>query len=400
MIPLLLSLGVLALLLLSLLRTRSQRRRLCQFLDRLLKGHYSARAPLLPGEGDLSRRLNLLAEKMGEMQQALKGQEERFSKVLSALKIPLMVLDPSGRVVMENEEAQRAFGIQVGRSFWELPEAEIREAIHLSRRDSREREYTFRGRRWLLSPSRTDDGLLILAFHDLTPSREMERVKRDLVANVSHELRTPLAAIKGYLEAMREDPERGEAFLQAVERNVERLIRLVDDLLVLSELESGGSRLEREWVDLKELLGSLLPPLRKRAEDKGIEMREDVPPGLGVWADPTRLTEVLYNLLDNAIRFTDRGWVRIRAWEAPRGTTIEISDSGIGIPKEDLGRIFERFYVVDKSRSRRTGGTGLGLAIVKHIVELHGGDIEVESRLGEGSAFRVTFPREGVDHGR
>lgn len=379
-------------LFLFLLRERGKKAILLRFLERLTEGDFSARL-ILPGEEGIWARLNELAEGIQGLKDDLERQRDRFYKVLSALRTPLMVVDPSGRVILENAEAEELFGPMTGRSFWELPEARLREAIQAARREFRKAEFPFRGKRLLLSPSRTEDGLLILVFHDLTASREMDRLKRDLVANVSHELRTPLTAVKGYLEAMKDDPEGWRGYLEVLERNVDRLIRLVEDLLSLTELESGKARLEIEEVALKPFLKMVLPPLKKRAEDKGLRFEVEVPEGIRVWADPLRLSEVLYNLLDNAIRFTDHGWVRLRATDNGREVLLEVSDSGIGIPKEELGRIFERFYVVDKSRSRKTGGTGLGLSIVKHIVELHGGRVEVDSRLGEGSTFRVAFPK-------
>lgn len=377
----------------GLLRERKKKGIIARFLDRLSQGEYSARVFCPSDEEGLWARLNQLAVKIQELREELKRQQDRFYRVLSALKTPLLVLDPSGRVILENAEAVEFFGSVKGRSFWELPEARLREAIQASRKDPRRLELSFRERRLLLSPSRTEEGLLILVFHDLTPAWEMERLKRDLVASVSHELRTPLSALKGYIEAMKEDPDGGRTYLGVLERNVDRLIRLVEDLLSLSQLEGGRVRLQREEFGLKDFLDTVLPPLKRRAEGKGLRFEIEVPEGLRVWADPLRLSEVLFNLVDNAIRFTDHGWVRLRAREDQKEVVLEVSDSGIGIPKEELARIFEPFYVVDKSRSRRTGGTGLGLSIVKSIVELHGGKVEVESRLGEGSTFRVSFPK-------
>jgi two-component system phosphate regulon sensor histidine kinase PhoR len=170
------------------------------------------------------------------------------------------------------------------------------------------------------------------------------------------------------------------------------MLRLIEDLLSLSVLESGRVKLELKEFDLHEVLQDLLPSFQKMANEKALRLILEVPKPFILRADQLRLYELLYNLLDNAIRFTEKGWVKLKAQKTKEGVIIEISDSGIGIPPFEMDKIFERFYVIDKSRSRKKGGTGLGLSIVKHIVELHGGKIEVKSRLGEGSTFTVFLP--------
>ncbi|MDD5658364.1 MAG: ATP-binding protein [Elusimicrobia bacterium] len=232
---------------------------------------------------------------------------------------------------------------------------------------------------------------------DLTRLRRLEQMRKDFVANVSHELRTPLAAVKAYAETLRsgglDDPAHRAEFVAEIERSADRMTRLVDDLLTLSALESGQREPVREPVDLMRVAAEVVASLKPLADRKQLALRldpfRDVPT---IQGDRGQLKQVLVNLVDNAIKFTpDKGAVRIWAENRPGWTTLVVQDSGCGIPESDQARIFERFYRVDKARSRELGGTGLGLAIVKHIVEAHGGGVSVASSP-EGSAFRVELP--------
>ena len=234
--------------------------------------------------------------------------------------------------------------------------------------------------------------------HDIAQLRRSEAVRKDFTANVSHELRTPLAAIKAFAETLyggaAEDPEHSMEFILEIERNADRMTRLVDDLLTLSALDSGARPPAPESVDLMRIATEVAATLKPLAARKELGLRLEpfrtIPPVRG---DRGQLKQVLTNLLDNAIKFTpEKGVVRVSASFADGRVTVAVQDTGIGIPAEDQPRIFERFYRVDKARSRELGGTGLGLAIVKHILEAHGGSVAVESRLGEGSTFRFTLP--------
>ena len=245
---------------------------------------------------------------------------------------------------------------------------------------------------------RSLDQLAEKVGRDIAQLRRSEKVRKDFTANVSHELRTPLAAIKAFAETLREgaaeDPEHRAEFLLEIETNADRMARLVDDLLALSSLDSGARPPAPERVDLMRLAAEVTATLKPLAGRKELGLRvepfRNIPPVRG---DRGQLKQVLTNLLDNAIKFTpEKGVVRVSAECTGGRVTVAVQDSGIGIPAEDLPRIFERFYRVDKARSRELGGTGLGLAIVKHIVEAHGGSVVVASRPGEGSTFRFTLP--------
>jgi two-component system phosphate regulon sensor histidine kinase PhoR len=225
----------------------------------------------------------------------------------------------------------------------------------------------------------------------------VETMKRDFVVNASHELRTPLTSIMGSLE-MLEGALKGETarWVDTIQRNAERMTAIVQDLLLLSGLEATASEPTAERVDLDRLMHDVVGMFSPRAEQQGIALVLAIPSAVpSITADAYLLEQLLVNLIDNALKYTELGEIRVGC--APEGTDrvrIEVSDTGIGIPEESLSRIFERFYVVDKSRSRKLGGTGLGLAIVKHIVHRHSGTIEVSSEVGKGTRFTVILPRE------
>lgn len=253
----------------------------------------------------------------------------------------------------------------------------------------------------------------VLVFHDITSIRRLERMRRDFVANVSHELRTPLAAIGGYTETLlagaMDDPERARRFLEIIERHSNRLGRLVDDLLTLSDLELGRTQLRREAIDCNELVQSCFETLRSKAGATGVSLEAAVPGNLpAIDADADRLEQALLNLVDNAIKYTQSGGRivvaarQVGASSLPdRGAAdddtggwveLSVADTGVGVPPDDLARLTERFYRVDKARSREIGGTGLGLAIVKHIVQAHGGQMAIASELHRGTTVSLFLP--------
>lgn len=238
----------------------------------------------------------------------------------------------------------------------------------------------------------------VLVFHDISELKRLERIRQDFVANVSHELRTPLSSIKGYaetlLEGALEDKNNARDFVGIIHRDSERLSKLIDDILDLSKIESGKMRMSFGPVDLGEVARRTLSILENQAKAKNISIQLNMPEGLPfVRADETRLIQVLMNLTDNAIKYTPEGGRVAIVVSAEGGfVRVDVTDTGIGIPEKDLPRIFERFYRVDKARSREMGGTGLGLSIVKHIVSAHDGQVWVASNPGQGSTFSFTTP--------
>jgi two-component system phosphate regulon sensor histidine kinase PhoR len=244
---------------------------------------------------------------------------------------------------------------------------------------------------------------VLLVLNDVTELRRLERVRSEFVANVSHELRTPLTCIKGYLETLLDgaldDRAHARRFLEVAGTHAERLDRLIDDLLELSNIESGRVTLVPMRLDLGDVVAGVEAMFERQTAQSRLTLERAVPPGLAVRADRDRLVQILVNLVDNAVKFTpEGGQVRIEAAPVAAGRVeVRVRDTGIGIPSTDLPRITERFYRVDKTRSREVGGTGLGLAIVKHLVQAHGGELRIESALGHGTTVSFTLPAaEGV----
>jgi two-component system phosphate regulon sensor histidine kinase PhoR len=240
----------------------------------------------------------------------------------------------------------------------------------------------------------TGGGGAVLVLHDVTDLRRTDQIRRDFVANVSHELRTPLTAIRGYLEALRDDPSdtaNTERFLDIIWRQTTRMERLVSDLLRLARLDARQEVLERASCDVRQIFHAVVADLAPSIEAKRQQTVIDVPDECRVAADPAKLHDVIRNLVENAVNYSpDDAEIRLRAGRTDGSCRIEVIDSGPGLPHGDLTRVFERFYRVDKSRSRP--GTGLGLAIVKHLVELHGGTVVAANRPEGGAVFTVTLP--------
>jgi signal transduction histidine kinase len=245
-----------------------------------------------------------------------------------------------------------------------------------------------------------DHGGGVLALVDMTATRRLELVRRDFVANVSHELRTPLTVIAGFTETLAEEgvpPGKRRQFSDMILSNTTRMQRIVDDLLDLSRIESGGWVPNPEALDGEAIVEEALSGLRSAAEAKGIRLEARIDPSAGLLrADRTALRQILSNLVENAIRYTTRGTVTVATSAAAGGVNLSVSDTGSGIAPSHLSRIFERFYRADSGRARESGGTGLGLAIVRHLVEAHGGNVEARSTEGVGTAITIFLPSRGI----
>lgn len=248
-------------------------------------------------------------------------------------------------------------------------------------------------------PEEKKESFSVLAvFHEITRLKELEKIRQDFVANVSHELRTPLTTIKGYTETLLEGALKEEVahqFVQVIKKHSDRLEKIVEDLLMLSKIESQEFQWNKEILSISDLIEEALELLKDSFEKKRMTVSlSPIPSGLQIYGDRKYLEQALYNLIDNAIKYgREKGMIAISV--IPKNqmeVEISIKDDGIGIPSEDLPRIFERFYRVDKGRSRELGGTGLGLSIVKHIIQAHGGRVWAESTLGKGSTFYFTLP--------
>ncbi|MEA3328819.1 MAG: ATP-binding protein, partial [Candidatus Omnitrophota bacterium] len=239
----------------------------------------------------------------------------------------------------------------------------------------------------------------VLVFHDITSLRRLEKIRQDFVANVSHELRTPISSIKGYAETLLEgaldDKENARDFLKIIYSDSDRLAKLIDDLLDLSKIESGKLKLILKSAALEPVVKRIVSGLKAQAKAKSLVININISKDISnILVDEGRIAQVLLNLIDNAIKYTnEQGEITILVKDQGEFIQVDIADTGIGIPEKDISRLFERFYRIDKARSRELGGTGLGLSIVKHIVSAHHGEVSVQSVLGQGSTFSFTIPK-------
>jgi two-component system, OmpR family, phosphate regulon sensor histidine kinase PhoR len=384
---------------------------------RLSDGDFAARAPVRsPDEiGVLGRSLNALAARLREQIDELGREESKAAAILDGMVEGVIAVDEHERVLLMNGQARAIFGLGVeevtGRPFLEvIRNVDLRELFRDSRRAPTGRVM----RRDLLLSTPVERALeasavplrvtgrpgVLMVLHDITTLRRLERVRTEFVANLSHELRTPLTAIHGALETLLggalERAEESRRFLEIAARHTGRLGRLVDDLTDLSNIELGKVELRLAPTSLDEVVDSVLAIIQPRAEAGGVRVETALDPAaLEVRADHDRLAQVLINLVDNAVKHTPAGGqVTIGARPAEPGTVeVSVADTGAGIPPGALPRITERFYRVDRARSRELGGTGLGLAIVKHLVMAHGGTLRIESQVGRGTTVRFGLPR-------
>jgi len=372
---------------------------------RLTGGDLGARARVATGDEleDLAAGLNAAAAALGDQVYAARAERDQLEAVLEGMIEGVVVTDAGGRVTLSNAALRGLFGLEgsvEGRTPIEaLRNAEVADAIDAASREGtveREIRLTWPVPRTLsLHAAGLRTGGSVGVLHDVTDRERVEAIRRDFVANVSHELQTPLATLAGYGEALTEttgDPVRVAEIADVVRRQSARMSALVRDLLDLSRLESDGFQLEREMVDVTVLAREVVDAWKERASGRGLALAARIEPGLGIMADRRLLRQALDNLVDNATKYVSEGRVEIEARRIPEGVELVVADTGEGIPREDQGRVFERFYRVEKGRARSRGGTGLGLAIVKHVAEVHGGRVELESAPGQGARFRIVLP--------
>ena len=378
----------------------------------LARGNLKARIPVGRADelGELARILNQSADQLE--QRLLEGAEDRArtEAILSAMEEGVLAVDARGVVLLANDALLESLGVAdpVGRHYVEAirqPEVDavIQHVLAYGERHAIEMEAPHLRRSFaltgvpLISRSRAPQGA-VLTFHDITELRRLERVRRDFVANASHELRTPLTSIRGFVEALEDgaalDRSTAERFLGKIRVHADRMAALVEDLLELSRLESGGRPPRLEEVAPAEVVDDVLASFSSIADKRSMTLAQSDRGAPLVTTDGERLRRILDALVDNALKYTpDGGRVELVTLPGPDGgAVVEVRDNGPGIPREHLARIFERFYRVDKARSRELGGTGLGLAIVRHLAEGMGASVAVESELGQGACFSVRLP--------
>ena len=404
-------------------RLSSRINRLADFSKAVAEGQFAQ--PLLPRSGD--DELNILEQNLRDMSlkirdniTALRSEKEKVDSILRCMVEGLVVIDPKGKVLLVNDQAKTMFRVMDDQmrdgSFVEISRSPAMHKIlqevlafdfsknTYSKRISVEDGRWFKVNAVSLRNGTEQPSGSILVFHDITEIQRLETIRSDFVANVSHELRTPLTAIRGYIETLLQhppaDPADVKQFLTIIDRHSERLSRLTEDLLVLSELESGAQKLTLKPVEVEQLIHRVLEVFWDRAAKNEISLSHSFPSGLPlILGDYDRLQQLFINLVDNALKYTPSGGsVTITARHAHLNTQADaaveiiVADTGAGIADKDLPRLTERFYRVDKARSRELGGTGLGLAIVKHIVLAHGGELKIESAINHGTTVRVFLP--------
>ncbi|TCN00961.1 two-component system phosphate regulon sensor histidine kinase PhoR [Paenibacillus sp. BK033] len=397
---------------LSLTRPLEQITKVAQ---RIKQMDYKARVKVRKQDevGELGHAINAMAESLEVQMTRIRQNESQLESVLDNMINGVMMIDKAGKILLMSRRAGELLGISsgelVGRNYaeakqqYELSQL-IQEALESREHIREEITFYFPEERLLelnlvpILQENQEFGGVLLVLADVTAIRRLERMRSEFVANVSHELKTPIAAVKGFAETLLggavNDEETARSFLQIIYDESDRLNRLIGDILALSKIESKRVPLYFSPVEMDSFMTKTVTMMESEAAKKSIKLQLEMEHGLYVEADEDRLRQIMMNVIANGINYTPEGGkvsVNIASVDEDH-IRIQISDTGIGIPKKDLPRIFERFYRVDKARSRSSGGTGLGLSIVKHLIELHKGTITVTSAVGVGSTFVIELP--------
>ncbi len=389
--------------------------RVVAFALRIAEGDLNARLPAAQTFGELSSMesaLNRTAERLGESFAEIDSRRQELAAILDSMREAVVTITPAGQVRWSNAVMQRIAGthIRVGRPL--VHSVRDPAVLDCVRGALENREVRF-GRAGSLAPGRVFEihaaplpsGGALAVLHDVTRIESAEKSRRDFIANVSHELRTPLTSIQGYVETLLEEPfpslETAREFLGIVLKNATRMNRLTVDLLALASVESPDYRLARQAMRASALVEDAIESLGGMVTDSGVHLESSGAPDALVMADPDAMNQVFGNLIENALKYAKAGKrICVGARLLDAAVEFTVRDFGPGIASEHIDRIFERFYRIDKARSREVGGTGLGLAIVQYIVIAHGGGIRAESELGAGAAFHFTLPLAPAPSGR
>jgi len=360
--------------------------------------------------GQLAITFNNLTKKIQEAQSTTEGERRKLSSVLSNMTDGVIATDRRGRVILINEPAVKMLNVSretvLSQPIVPLLGLEEQYSFEdlLEEQDSVNLDYSTEKNHYILranfSVIQKETGFvngLITVLHDITEQEKIDKERREFVANVSHELRTPLTTMRSYLEALAEgawqDEEIAPNFLEVTRNDTERKIRLVNDLLQLSKMDSRDYQIKKEWIDFVVYFNRIIDRF-ELSKERNVKFKRTLPNhDIFIEMDEDKLTQVLDNIISNALKYSpEGGFVKFSIEESEDKITVSISDQGVGIPKADLEKIFDRFYRVDKARSRKLGGTGLGLAIAKEVVNAHGGDIWANSVEGKGTTIAFTLP--------
>jgi len=354
-----------------------------------------------------------MSEELENKIRIISEDKDKMKVVLSSVIEGIVAIDKEGRIILFNHALETMIDCSsdriLGKFHWEIiRNNQLNELL----KETLQKGYNLTREIALFSPQekifyasanplkeKNEIWGAVVVLNDITEIKKLEKMRSEFVANVSHELRTPLTSIQGFVETLKEgainDPEKAQYFLEIIEKQSNRLNNLIEELLQLSKIESQEIAMNLQSINLRDLIDKTISEFKKKIEQKDHKIKINISPQLPlVKVDPEQIEVVFRNLLDNAVKYTpDGGEIYISALEKAENIYIEVADNGIGISAEHLPRIFERFYRVNKDRSRKLGGTGLGLAIVKHIVQVHKGTIGVESKPGKGSKFFFTLPK-------
>lgn len=388
---------------------------------RIARGDYTGKVKVHGKDelGQLAETFNQLSERIEEAQETMEAERNRLDSVLTHMTDGVIASDRRGKVITINEMALSLLNIKedeevIGSSILELLDIEEEYTLRKLLEEpeelliDRSSSLTEEGQMIIrvdFAMIRRESGFitgLVCVLHDVTEQEKNERERREFVSNVSHELRTPLTSMRSYIEALSEgawqNPELAPNFLNVTLEETDRMIRMINDLLNLSRMDTGNNHLQLEYVNFNELINFVLDRFDMIIDSNNKSYtirREFTKRDLWVELDPDKMVQVLDNILNNAIKYSpDGGEIICRLLETHNSVVFSISDQGLGIPKKDLGKVFERFYRVDKARARAQGGTGLGLAISREVIKAHNGSIWVESQEGKGSTFYISLPYE------
>ncbi|HWI49525.1 MAG TPA: ATP-binding protein [Rummeliibacillus sp.] len=381
----------------------------------LAKGNYLARAYEITGSPTLrlSKAVNALARNLQDIMITREIEQERLKTLIENMGSALIMIGREGDITIVNrvftelfdqqyEDVQRQLFRELGLpheleefvDYVFMTEVPYRKQIHIKI------QHEYRDMEVYGAPVVGEHGLwlgVVIVMHDITELKMLEQIRKDFVANVSHELRTPITSIKGFSETLLDgaykDQETLLSFLEIMNKESNRLQMLVNDLLDLSKIEKTGFTVNMEKTSLRDVIIRTIEMTHQKIEEKNIQFEAKIDEEVYINGDPNRLVQVVMNLMVNAINYSPESTkITVHLYEKGQNAILEISDEGMGISEEEIPRVFERFYRVDKARSRNSGGTGLGLAIVKHLVETHQGKIQVESVVGKGTTMRLIFP--------
>lgn len=389
----------------------------------IARGDYSGQVQIYGDDelGQLAEAVNELSVRVEESQESTESERRRLDSVLGYMTDGVLATDRRGRITIVNEMATDFLNLEndqiVGKSILDILDLrgtftlrdllENQEQVVLDLSDD-DQDLILHASFALIQRESGFISGLVCVLHDVTEQQKIDQDRKRFVSNVSHELRTPLTSMKSYIEALVEgawkDPEVAPNFLKVTQEETDRMMRMINDLLNLSRMDLGTARLEREYVNLNELFNHILDRfdmILKNSDkpDKNYSIKRDFTRrDIWVEVDTDKIQQVLDNIMNNAIKYSpDGGVITCRLLETHRHVILSISDQGLGIPRKDLGKIFDRFYRVDKARSRKQGGTGLGLAISKEVIEAHRGRVWVDSQEGKGSTFYISLPYEPID---